>query len=135
MLKSLLLVVLCFGGVSTGEETKAVNDSPQYTIAAYRVAVENQPAFIELLKGAEVTMRQQSLITDSPIFRMRSREDPTRILEIFQWSDPEAFERAQQNPEILKWWGQYEEIWAEGGFGLNQFPEAAQPWAQFETID
>ncbi len=110
-------------------------DSGQYTTATYRVAVEKQDAFIELLRGAERTMREEGLITPKPVFRMRSRAESELLLEIFEWVDSGAFERAQQNPRILEWWQKFEATWKEGGFGLSRFPEAEQPWAQLEAID
>ncbi len=110
-------------------------ESRQYTTATYRVVVEKQEEFVELLKGAEDTMRREGLITTREAIRMRSLAEPELILEIFEWVDSTAFERAQKNPHILEWWGKFEATWEEGGFNLSQFPEAGQPWAQFETVD
>ncbi len=126
-------LLLCLGGVSTAEEVRTMK-GPQFTLATYRVELDKQVEFIGLLKGCESTMREEGLITTSPILRMRSNADPTLILEIFQWVDSGAFERAQENRAVLDWWGKYEKTWMEGGFGMNTFPEASQPWAQFQTI-
>lgn len=112
-----------------------VSDSRRFTTATYRVAVEKQDQFLALLKGAEQEMRELGLITNRPIIRMRSLEDRRLLLEIFEWSDSTAFERAQKEPRILVWWGKFEALWEEGGFGLSKFPEAQQPWARFEPID
>ncbi len=112
-----------------------MTDSRRFTTATYRVAVERQKTFLQLLKGAEEEMRQTELITDRAALRMRSMEDLTLLLEIFEWADSGAFERAQKDPRILEWWGKFEAIWEEGGFGLSRFPETNLPWAQFEPID
>ena len=110
-------------------------ESRRYTTATYRVAEEKQEKFVELLKGAERSMRREGLITTREVLRMRSLAEPELLLVVFEWVDSTAFERAQQNSHILEWWGKFEATWKEGGFGLAQFPEAGQPWAQFETID
>ncbi len=117
------------------EKKTMKTDSRQYTTATYRVAIEKQGEFVELLKGAEDSMRREDLITAREVLRMRSLAEPELLLEIFEWVDSKAFERAQQNPRILEWWGRFKATWKGGGFGLSQFPEAGQPWAQFETID
>ncbi len=112
-----------------------MDGSRQYTLATYRVAKEKQEDFVALLKGAEMEMREVGLITSRPVIRMRSLADQQLLLEVFEWVDSNAFERAQRDPRIVAWWQKYEATWLEGGFGLGQFPEAAQAWAQFEPID
>ena len=112
-----------------------MSDSRRLTTATYRVAVKDQDAFLKLLKDAEQTMREVGLITNRPIIRMRSLEDPELLLEIFEWADSGAFERAQKDPRILEHWGQFEALWKSGGFGLKTFPEAERPWAQFEPFE
>ena len=117
------------------EKETQVTDTRQFTTATYRVAMQNQEAFLELLKGCEGTMRELGLISDRPAIRMRSLADPELLLEIFEWADAEAFGRTQKEPRVLEWWGKYEATWIRGGFGLTEFPEASQSWAQFKTID
>ncbi len=56
------------------------------------------------------------------------------LLEVFEWVDDQAFERAQQNPQALECWGGFESLWIDGGFGVERFPEAKLPWAQFASI-
>lgn len=65
---------------------------------------------------------------------MRSNVNPKMIVEVFEWADDKAFDRAQDNPAVLNMWGQYESLWEQGGFGVDQIPEASQPWAQFASI-
>lgn len=136
-LVALICVALAAGAGATDdmEQDAMQTDTAQFTTATYRVAVEKQEEFLQLLKGAEETMRAEGLITERPVFRMRSLEDPELLLEIFEWVDSEAFGRAQENPRVLSWWGKFEATWKEGGFGLSRFPEADRPWAQFESID
>ena len=102
--------------------------------STYRVSTSKQDAFLELLRGCEKTMREEELVTVRPFVRMRSLVDSSLIIELFEWVDPDAFGRAQENPKVLAWWGQYEAIWEDGGFGLDAVPEAAMPWAQYEPL-
>lgn len=130
------LLGLALGAVLAGNaEEQEMSDSRRITTATYSISDDRQPTFLELLRGAEATMREIGLITDRPVIRMRSLADPRFLVEIFEWSDAGAFERAQKDPRILEWWGKFEPTWEAGGFGLSELPEAAQPWAQFAPVD
>ncbi len=103
--------------------------------ATYRVATDRQAEFLVLARGCEETMRSEALITDRQFIRMRSIEDPEILVEVFEWVDATAFDRAQENPRVLAWWGQYESVWKDGGFGMNAVPESAMPWAQYVPVE
>lgn len=107
----------------------------QFVAATYQVPESSQAAFLELQRGCETAMREQGLITERAIMRMRSLEDPELLLEMFEWVDEGAFGRAIENAKVQAFWGQYEDLWKEGGFGLERFPEAKLPWAQFAAIE
>ncbi len=106
----------------------------QFVTATYQVKEDKQDGFINLMKQAETIMREEKLISSNPVFRMRSLTNPELLIEIFEWIDAQAFERAQQNPKVLSIWGQFQASWIDGGFGLIRFPESNQPWAQFSSI-
>jgi hypothetical protein len=107
----------------------------QIVTATYKVALKNQAAFLKLLHGCEATMRSEGLITTRPVTRMRSKVDPTMLVEILEWVDDTAFGRAQKNPRVLQWWGKYEALWERGGFGMSEIPETKQPWAQYQALE
>ena len=107
----------------------------QLVTATYRVALERQADFLELMRTCERVMLDEGLITRRPFIRMRSKVDPTILIEIFEWLDATSFGKAQQNASVLEMWRNYEAAWLEGGFGLDQVPEASQPWAQFDPVD
>jgi hypothetical protein len=119
---------------SSSETEISVNDRAQFVMATYQVEVSKQSEFLSLLLEAERVMRSEKLITNSPILRMRSKANHKLILEVFEWVDDTAFDRAQANPKVLAIWGKFESIWETGGFGVSLFPEAAQPWAQYDTF-
>jgi quinol monooxygenase YgiN len=106
----------------------------QFVTATYRVKQNNLEAFILLMKEAEQVMRSEQLITSKPVLRMQSRINPEYVLEVFEWVDEEAFGRAQQTPKVLAIWGQYQNIWEAGGFGMNQIPESSESWAQYSSL-
>ena len=108
--------------------------APRIVTATYKVEPAKQAAFVRLLTGCEQTMRDESLVTGRAFLRMRSVSDPSLIVELFEWADLQAFDRAQENPKVLAWWGQYEAMWLEGGFGMNVIPETSVPWAQYEPL-
>jgi len=107
----------------------------QFVFATYLVKIENQNAFITLLKKCEAEMRKENLITSQPIFRMNSNKNPEIIIEVFEWKDPQSFESAQNSSNVLKFWMQYEQLWVKGGFGINEIPESNIPWAQFSSLE
>jgi quinol monooxygenase YgiN len=107
----------------------------QFVTATYQVAPNRQADFLKLLHGCEATMRSEDLITERPVIRMRSEVDPTMLVEILEWVDATAFDRAQENPLVLAWWGKYEALWERGGFGMGEVPESHQPWAQYQALD
>lgn len=107
----------------------------RFVTATYEVDPDRQPGFLTLLRECESAMREQGLITDRPILRMRSLKESDLILEIFEWSDEGAFERAQETPAVLEYWGRYESVWTSGGWGIARFPEASEAWAQFEPLE
>ena len=111
------------------------NQQGRIVVATYRVAKERQPEFLDLLKGCESTMHKEGLITERKFVRMRSIEDPEIIIEVFEWVDSGAFERAQKNERVLAWWGRYESLWKDGGFEMTAVPEAGVRWAQYAAFE
>jgi hypothetical protein len=107
----------------------------QFVTATYKVGFENQTQFVKILKETETIMRSQNLITKSHAYRMSSNSNPELILEIFEWTDRNSFDRAQENPTVLAQWKKYEALWQDGGFGLDKFPESAQGWSQFRSLE
>ena len=133
-----LLVLAFFVVLFNGCTKKGMNMEPtesgQFVTATYQVPVEKQSEFIHLLREAETVMRAEGLITSWRAIRMRSKKDPEFILEILQWADNKAFQRAQNTPAVLKLWGQFEALWKEGGFGVARLPEVNDRFAQYDTI-
>jgi len=111
-----------------------MTNNKQYVLATYCVELEKQDEFLSLLSNAESVMRAEGLITEKPAYRMRSNENAELILEIFEWCESNSFEKAQENSKILELWGKFESVWKSGGFGLKEFPEAENGWAQFSSL-
>lgn len=105
-----------------------------FVTATYQVPIENQGAFVDVLKEVEGVMRRAGLITGWPAVRMRSKKQPDLILELFQWTDDTSFDTAQETPAVLELWGQLEGLWTDGGFGVARFPESGDFWAQFDSL-
>lgn len=130
-MRAAFLLVLVLVGCTMHTET----DTRRFVTATYEVPVDRQSEFLALLKKCEQQMRQEGLITSRPAIRMQSKAEPQLILEIFEWADDGAFERAQQTPAVLEYWGKYERLWTSGGFGMSRFPETNENWAQYPTLD
>ena len=108
-------------------------DGP-FVVATYDVPPERHPEFLAVLQKAERVMRSEGLISPWPAIRMRSQATPSMILEVFQWTGGDSFEKAQRHPLVLEQWQTLEVLWTTGGFGLDQIPESHQPWARFDSL-
>jgi hypothetical protein len=128
-MKRFFLVAAFFSNLGVGMASQH-----QFVTATYKVTVENQKEFIEVLKKAEEVMRSEGLITASKAYRMSSIAEPQLILEIYEWTDKTSFEKAQENMNVLEQWKKLASLWIDGGFGLSNFPESAMSWAQFKSI-
>jgi len=122
-----------FTACSTTMDMKPTKNGP-FVTATYDVPVERQEEFLIALIAAEDAMREAGLITAWPAVRMRSRAEPSLLLEVFQWCDDASFEEAQRTPAGREQGGLRETLWTSGGFGVERFPEAQEPWAQFAPL-
>ncbi len=109
--------------------------SPVVVFAVYRVAIENQPAFMKVVREKLEFFHKMRYRTDREPILLRSRVNPEIIIDVFEWASEEAIERAHHDVEVRKRWDRMEKLWIEGGIPLGKLPEAEQPFANFEPID
>ncbi len=106
----------------------------QYMLATYQVEVADRAAFIQELIATEAAYREEQLVTDAPIIRMSSKEDPEYLLEIIEFKSAEALSSLMENANVQAHWGKLIGTWKDGDIAADRVPEAHIPWAILEPI-
>ncbi|MBL8694221.1 MAG: hypothetical protein JNJ88_09010 [Planctomycetes bacterium] len=105
---------------------------PQTVLAVYRFKSTATPARIrKLLTDHARVLLQQKLRTQRPAWVLRSTIDPRIVMEIFEWADETAAERAHHNSAVMEIWGRFGELCDEVGMKLSRLPEAKAPFPHF----
>jgi hypothetical protein len=108
--------------------------SGQYMLACYQVEATAQAALVAELKETENAMRDEGLITDSHVFRMRSKTNAEYVLAIFEWRDQASYASVMDNDRVQGHWAALKAMWKSGGFGVAGLPESDVPWALMDAI-
>ena len=106
----------------------------QFMLACYQVDEAHQGEFLAELEDTERSMRDENLITDTPVLRMRSKGNPEYLLEIIEWTDHSAYESVMDNARIQEHWTRLQSMWKSGGLGVCSLPEGDSPWALLDAI-
>ncbi len=83
----------------------AATSSGLMVVCTYRVAAGNEARFEALLARHPPTLRTLGLITETPTQVLR-RDDGNDSLyvEVFEWSSPDAANRASEVPDVIEIW-------------------------------
>lgn len=106
-----------------------MTDQTAVMFACYQVASQDQSDFLQLLVETEAVYRKHATITETPILRLQSLEDPAFVVEIIEWKSQQALEGVMANEEIMAQWSAIKAAWKHGDMGFDQIPEAKIPWA------
>lgn len=88
-------------GSERGSET-----GPETVICLYRVRAGSEKRFVELLARHWPTLRDLGLVTEEPArhFRGEEHDGAPLFVEIFDWVDARAAQRAHEHPEVMAIW-------------------------------
>lgn len=100
-------------------------------IAAYRPREGKSAELLALLAEHVPLLRSLRLATDRPVSVMRSTDGT--FLEVFEWSSPDAIDRAHSEPAVLDLWERFGQ--AADYCQLASLSEATQMFAEFEPVD
>ena len=109
-------------------------EDPVAMIACYQVRPETTGGFIDLLRATEQVYRDQSAITERPILRLQSRQEPGYIIEVIEWRNLGTISAIQDNEAIQAMWSRIKASWLRGDFPFQEVPEASVPWAILQVI-
>jgi hypothetical protein len=80
--------------------------SPETVLCLFRVVPGSEEEFTGLLARHWPTLRSLDLVTDQrpQHYRGAERDGRPLFVEIFQWKNAEASERAHQHPDVMAIW-------------------------------
>lgn len=105
------------------------------TIATYKVAMENQEQFFTIMRRRRQYLLAAYYMTRRDPIVMRSRKDPTVIVEVFEWVSEERIAKAREDSRVVDGYRkEMTELWEDGGFSLGQLPEADDPFAGYDAV-
>lgn len=100
-------------------------------IAMYRPRPGQDAALQACVRDHLPILRRRGLITDRAPIVMRS-ENGT-ILEVFEWLNQEAIDRAHHDPEVGQLWGRFNEACEYGK--MSELSEVDRIFPGFEPVE
>lgn len=102
----------------------------EFVIAAYRPKPNRLADLEARLSEHGPLLRARGLATSRATLLMRAGDDT--ILEIFEWVDAKAAERAHSDPEVSRLWEQLAEL--SDFVALHELQESKTPFPHFRTM-
>ena len=99
-------------------------------MAAFKPKPGKDAELLAVIETRLPLLRKLKLATDRDSILMRSRDGA--IIEISEWGDDAAIERAHKTPEVLEMWGRFSACC--DFVCLNALPETADMFATFDAI-
>ncbi len=101
------------------------------SVAAYRPRAGMEADLLAVLTDRLPLLRRLGLATDRPAVHMRSREGV--LIEISEWVDDAAIDRAHHTPEVLALWDRFAACCTF--VRLDALAEAHEDFATFAAIE
>src|SRR5215213_8710178 len=99
--------------------------------ATYKAKPGKEDELMKLVQKHLPALRELGLATDKSNYIARSEDG--RIIEVFEWSSPEAVAAAHQHPAVSDIW---EKMTLVSDFlPMNTLPEGNQPFVSFEEVN
>ena len=99
-------------------------------IVAYRPKPGKTEDLKALVRAHVPKLRALGLATERAALAMEAADGS--IVEVFEWSSPDAMEAAHANPEVQALWGEFAE--ACDYVPVAELPEAGQLFSEFEGL-
>lgn len=100
-------------------------------IACYRPKPGQQEALRSLVATHVATLRSIGLVTDRPSIAMEARDGT--LVEVFEWTSPEAIQAAHTHPTVLAMWEEYGRVCEY--VPIAQVEEASSLFSEFTPIE
>ncbi|HEY0244111.1 MAG TPA: hypothetical protein VGC01_00990 [Mucilaginibacter sp.] len=100
-------------------------------IVAYKPKPGKAEALKELTKTHVQRLHKEGLVTNREPVIMETADGT--VIEVFEWLSAEAIQKAHQNPEVQKMWGEYAEVCDY--VPLNNLVEMGDLFADFTPVN
>ncbi|MDQ3191149.1 MAG: hypothetical protein M3Q58_06125 [Bacteroidota bacterium] len=104
-------------------------------LAPYKVRPRNLNEFILIIKEKRKYFLQQGYVTKRPALLLQSKIEDEYFIEIFEWKTELSSLNAHKDEKVISFWDKMEELWDDGGFGIDKIPEASLSFPHFEPLD
>lgn len=121
--------------MAASPKSKPSKPEPHAVLAVYRFKpTATREAIAGLLRDHARVLLEEKLRTPREPWVLESAEDPKQILEIFEWVDATAADRAHHNPSIQAMWGRFGALVDDLGLTPSQLKEAKERFPHFLSI-
>jgi quinol monooxygenase YgiN len=100
-------------------------------IVGYKPKPGKEAALKELMKTHLPRLKEQGLVRNKASYIMEASDGT--IVEVFEWLSDEAIQKAHNDPEVQKMWGEYTEVCDYTPLG--SLAEAGNLFASFTALD
>jgi len=110
-------------------------DEPHAVLATYRFKASTSIDDVRtLLRDHAAVLLEQGLRTPREPWILVSLSDPRQVLEVFEWVDATAADRAHENPAVMELWGRFGALADEVGVAPGALAEAGEPFPHFRSL-
>lgn len=99
-------------------------------IAAFRPKKGKSADLLRVVQKHWNVLSEQGLVTARPRIVMQARDGT--IVEVFEWTSPDAIERAHSNPAVLQLWSEFAA--ACDYVPIGSVEEAGQLFSEFAAV-
>ncbi len=101
------------------------------SVAAFKAKPTKEEELLQVIADRLPLLRRLGLATERPAILMRSREGA--VIQICEWANNEAIEKAHQTPEVLALWDRFDAC--STYVKLESLAETHEDFATFDVID
>ena len=113
----------------------AAKAEPHAVLAIYRLKpTATRDAVLGLLRDHARVLLEEKLRTAREPYILESETDSRVIVEIFEWVDATAADRAHKNPAVQSMWGRFGALTDEVGLPPGSLPEAKEHFPHFVSL-
>jgi hypothetical protein len=113
----------------------SVSKEPHAVLAVYRLKPNvTREAALSLLRDHARVLLEEKLRTPREPWILESEKDSRVLVEVFEWVDATAADRAHSNPAIQTMWGRFGALTDEIGLPPSSLPEAKEHFPHFFSL-
>ena len=102
----------------------------RFVIAAFKPKPGRDVDLVAVVEKHWRLLAAENLVTNRPRYAMRATDGT--IIEVFEWSSPEAIELAHRTPSVQTLWTECEAVCDY--VPLSSLPESLHPFSEFQPL-